>query len=360
MIKICLAAGGSGGHMFPAAALASELQIREVQVSLLTDSRGLAYATALQNVDTHQIPAAPLVGKGAWKKFRALWALLSGIGAARRRLRLLRPQVLVGFGGYVSPPPVIAAWSLGIPVLLHEQNAVMGLANRLASRFAHKIALSFLDTEAQPRPDRAVVTGNPVRSDFQNLAPYVGPANQAQITVFGGSQGAQVMATLVPAAILHLTREARGRIALTLQLRAEDQAQARNRLENCGLARLEIQTFLDPMAAYMARAHLLICRAGATTVAEVALASRPALFIPLALHRDAQQARNAAPMVAAGAARMVLESAASAESLAGEITTLINTPHLLPRMAQAAAETARPDAARDLADLALSLVQGPS
>ena len=360
MIIVCLAAGGSGGHMFPAAALASELRTREVEVSLLTDRRGQAYANAFENVDRHQIPAAPLVGKGLGQKLRAVWVLLRGIGAARQRLRALRPQVLVGFGGYVSPPPVIAAWSLGIPVVLHEQNAIMGLANRLASRFARKIALSFADTKAQSRPDRAQVTGNPVRNDFKDLGPLVEPTDQVQITVFGGSQGAHLMAKLVPAAILSLDDHQRSRIALTLQLRPEDQAAARERLENCGLARLEIQTFLDPMAAHMARAHLLICRAGATTVAEVALAGRPALFIPLALHRDAQQARNAEPLVAAGAARLVLESAASAASLADEITTLIETPHLLPRMAQAAAEIARPHAARDLADLALSLVRGPS
>ena len=412
---IAIAAGGTGGHVFPAATLAQELQRRGHRIHVLTDARGLAYSHAFTPADDPdenpdhdqtyaevpitQISAGAVVGKSVWHQITSILSLLKGIWQARRTLAKDRPALLIGFGGYPSIAPMIAAWTLGIPSLLHEQNAIMGVANRMASRIAGKVALSFDATLGQSCPGKAQIVGNPVRADVAQISPYVAPSaldelneldeldapsahaspntsgeltssgtsttakasaasatDPIRLLVFGGSQGAQVMADLVPAAVAALPAALRARLHLTLQLRADDQPAATRILEAADIAHFDIRAFLDPMADFLDAAHLIIARSGATTVCEIAAAGRPAIFIPLALQADAQQARNATPLKAKGAALVLDQTTLTAADLCQHLQTLLNDPARLARMAAAARAVGRPQATQDLADLALSLI----
>ncbi len=355
MSLICLAAGGTAGHLFPAAALAGELAARGHETHLLTDTRGLSYTQGFESVAKTQIASGSIVGKGVMTKLRSGFALLSGIWQARRVLAKLKPEVLVGFGGYPSFPPMVAAWTLGIPTLLHEQNAVMGLANRHVSRFAKTIALSFDPTQGQARPEKAVHIGNPVRAEISAVPDLKASSENLNLLVFAGSQGARVMADLVPEAVVGLPEALRARLSLTLQLRSEDQERAQATLKDAKLKSLEIADFLNPMATYLAKADLVICRSGATSVCEMAAAGRPAIFIPLEIHADAQQARNAEALVAAGGAMLAAQSSLTPMRLRTQLETLLTAPETLTAMGQAARTLAAPRAAADLADLTLSL-----
>ena len=355
MSFIVLAAGGTAGHLFPAAALAGELSVRGHRTHLLTDARGLSYTQGLKDLPKTLIASGSIVGKSLLTKLRSGHALVSGIWQARHVLVKLKPEVLVGFGGYPSFPPLVAAWTLGIPTLLHEQNAVMGLANRHMSRFAKAIALSFDPTKKQVRPKKAVHIGNPVRAEISAVPDLNTCNDELNLLVFAGSQGARVMADLVPEAVAGLSKGLRQRLNVTLQLRAEDQGQARQTLAGSQLKCLEITDFLDPIAPYLAKADLVICRSGATSVCEMAAAGRPALFIPLEIHADTQQARNAEALVAAGGALLEKQSSLTAACLRARLEALLSAPGTLIAMAQAARTLATPKAAADLADLTLRL-----
>lgn len=355
MSLICLAAGGTAGHLFPAAALAAELQARGHEVHLLTDQRGMAYAHGFEGVERTLIASGSVVGKGLMTKVRSALSIQWGIVQARQRLRKLRPDVLVGFGGYPSFPPIVAAWSRGIPTLLHEQNAVMGLANWHVSRFAKTIALSFDPTKGQARPEKAVHVGNPVRAEISAVPPLQASSYDLTLLVFAGSQGARVMADLVPEAVAGLHEDLRARLNLVLQLRAEDQDRAKTILSEANLKSLEITDFLNPMATYLAKSDLVICRSGATSVCEMAAAGRPAIFIPLEIHADAQQARNAEALVAAGGAMLEAQTSLTPARLRERLEALLSAPETLTTMGQAARTLAAPQAAADLADLTLSL-----
>ena len=359
MAKIALAAGGTGGHLFPAAALAGELQARGHEVHLLTDARGLAYMGGFEGVDRTLIASGAVVGKGIGHKLRSLLTILWGVVQAYLRLRHLRPDVLVGFGGYPCVPPLVSAWTLGIPSLLHEQNAVMGLANRQVSRFAKQVALSFQQTKGQRHPEKAVYIGNPIRTEISAIAPKDQAGNPLNLLVFAGSQGARVMANLVPEAILGLPKALKARLHLSLQIRVEDQDRVQAMLHNIGLAGLEIHTFLDPMAPYLKRADLVIARSGATTVCEIIAAGRPALFLPLELHADAQQSVNAEGVVQAGGAEILREKETSAADLRHRLQAILEDDDTRLAMGHAAHTLATPQATKDLAHLTLNLIKKP-
>ncbi|MGB0718032.1 MAG: undecaprenyldiphospho-muramoylpentapeptide beta-N-acetylglucosaminyltransferase [Alphaproteobacteria bacterium] len=357
MTHICLAAGGTGGHMFPAAALAAELSKQSVKLSLITDQRGTHHTRAFPNIEASIVESAPMVGKGLGQRIGGFLKLVRGIIYARRLLVKSAPDIVVGFGGHPSVPPLIAAWLLGIPTILHEQNAVMGQANRLASRFAKKIALSFPDTVAQVKPERATFVGNPVRPEFYHIPKLTPSSQNFELLAFGGSLGAGIIADLVPSALATLSNEQRSRINLTIQLRPEDQGKAQATLSGLDLGKLDIQVFLNPMVDFLSKSHLVICRAGASTIAEIALAGRPALMIPLALHRDSQQIRNAKYLVQAGGGKILMETETTCHTLAKEISNLMGTPRLLKQMSDGAKAASTPNAARDLAEMALALMK---
>jgi UDP-N-acetylglucosamine--N-acetylmuramyl-(pentapeptide) pyrophosphoryl-undecaprenol N-acetylglucosamine transferase len=348
---VLLAAGGTGGHMFPAEALAGQLLSRGYRVGLVTDRRGAGFGERLPAVEVHRISAGGLAGRGLASRLIALLHLIKGFFEARRIVARLRPLIAVGFGGYASVPTVLAAARAGLPTLLHEQNAVLGRANRLLARRARAIATSFADTQAlggaTPR-----FTGNPVRPAIAALAAraYAAPMESFGLLVLGGSQGAHVFSQLVPAAIALLPAELRQRLAVAQQCRAEDLEAARAAYD--ALAQpVELSTFFADVPERLGRAHLVVCRSGASTVAELAAAGRPAILLPFPHATDDHQTANARSFAAAGGGWLLPEAEATPAKLAEMLTGLIAQPSALVFAANRAHRAGKPDAAQRLADL---------
>lgn len=348
---VLLAAGGTGGHMFPAEALAGQLLSRGYRVGLVTDRRGAGFGERLPAVEVHRISAGGLAGRGVGSRLVALFHLIKGFFEARRLVARLRPLIAVGFGGYASVPTVLAAARAGLPTLLHEQNAVLGRANRLLARRAQAIATSFADTTAlgaaKPR-----FTGNPVRPAIAALAAraYAAPMESFGLLVLGGSQGAHVFSQLVPAAIALLPAELRQRLAVAQQCRAEDLEAARAAYDALG-QQAELSTFFADVPERLGRAHLVICRSGASTVAELAAAGRPAILLPFPYATDDHQTANARSFAAAGGGWLLPEAEATPAKLAEMLTGLIAQPSTLVFAANRAHRAGQPDAAQRLADL---------
>jgi UDP-N-acetylglucosamine--N-acetylmuramyl-(pentapeptide) pyrophosphoryl-undecaprenol N-acetylglucosamine transferase len=279
---------------------------------------------------------------------------------AARLLRALAPAAAVGFGGYPSVPTMLAATRSGVATLLHEQNAILGRANRLLAPRVGAIAASFAETGALPAAARAVVTGNPVRPPVVALAgaPYQAPGDGAvNIVVIGGSQGARVLSQIVPAALALLGPALRGKLRLVQQARPEDLAELRHALEIGGIA-AETAPFFDDVPVLLARAQLVIARAGASTVAELTAIGRPAILVPYRYAADDHQSANARALDAAGAAWVMSETDFTPEALARRIETVLAAPETLAAAAQAARRLGRPDAAQRLADLVIAAAGG--
>jgi UDP-N-acetylglucosamine--N-acetylmuramyl-(pentapeptide) pyrophosphoryl-undecaprenol N-acetylglucosamine transferase len=357
---ILLAAGGTGGHMFPAEALARALIDRGRRVILVTDRRGRGFGDRLPAIEVFRITAAGLAGGSLLRRAQGIAQLLRGYLQARRLVIRLRPALVVGFGGYASVPTVYAAQRAGLPTLLHEQNAVLGRANRLLAAHARAVATSFPDTaalgKATPR-----LTGNPVRPAIAALGEQAYPAldGSLRLLVLGGSQGARVFARLIPAALGALAAERRRRIAIAQQCRPEDLEQVRSAYAALGQP-AELADFFTDVAERLALAHLVISRSGASTVAELAAAGRPAILLPYPHATDDHQTANAAAFAGAGAGWLMPEVDASPESLAQRLAMLLDDPAALTQAAAAARRFSQGDAAARLADLAEALIPGNS
>ena len=362
---IALAAGGTGGHVFPAHALAATLEARGHRLALLTDTRGHHYGGVLARIDTHAIRSASPSAPGLFAKLGALLRLALGTREARRLLGRLKPGAVVGFGGYASVPPLLAAHHLGIPTVLHEQNAVLGRANRLLARRVDRIATSFPATRRVPAEAtaRVVCTGNPVRPPIAALggAGYRAPGvdGPLKLLVFGGSQGAQVLSRLVPAALAKLPDRLRSRLVVVQQTRPEDLDEVVAAYRAAAIA-AECAAFFDDRAARLETAHLVIARSGASTVAELAASGRPAVLIPYPYALDDHQSANAEALTAAGAAWLMPQANLSVEALVTAIGGLLDEPERLVQAAEAARGFARRDAAHALADLVKRLIAAPS
>lgn len=362
MHPVILAAGGTGGHVFPAQALAEALLGRGHALALITDRRGADYGGALGGMDTYRISAGR-VGGGVIGAARGILALGLGFIQARGILRRLSPAAVIGFGGYPSLPTMVAASRAAIPTLIHEQNAVLGRANRLLKSRVARIATSFPSVAGlgPADADKVVHTGNPVREAIAALhaAPYEPPVQDGpvRILVTGGSQGAHVMSEVLPAAVSRLPEGLRHRLEVSQQCRSEDLDAARAKYGSCGV-RAELAGFFDDVPARLGAAHLVIGRAGASTVAEFAAAGRPAILVPYPHAIDDHQTANARALEAAGAAWLMPQEGFTAESLAERLQFLAANPDILSRAAAAARETARPDAATRLAD-AVDTLAGP-
>lgn len=355
---IVLAAGGTGGHVFPAEALARDLVARGRAVALITDRRGQSFGDGLPGVRTHRIHAGRF-DSGLFGKVIGAAELMLGIAEANFKLRALAPAAVIGFGGYPSVPTVIAAARLGVPTLIHEQNALLGRANRLLAPRVRRIALSFADT-ARLRPGeraRAVATGNPVRPAIAALRgqAYAAPApdGPVEILVLGGSQGARIFSEIIPEAIALVPEALRGRIRLSQQARPEDLEAVRDRYA-AGRIAVDLASFFDDVPARLGRAHLVIARAGASTVAELSVVGRPALLIPYPHAADDHQSENARAFAAAGAGWAMPQAEFTSARLAQFLEETLNAPDRLAAAAAAAHGLGRPDAARQLADLALT------
>jgi UDP-N-acetylglucosamine--N-acetylmuramyl-(pentapeptide) pyrophosphoryl-undecaprenol N-acetylglucosamine transferase len=355
---VLLAAGGTGGHLFPAEALAIALARRGVVVDLATDARATRYGSAFPARATHVIPSDTLRSRNPLAVARTASALGYGIVMAYRLLLRLRPAAVVGFGGYPSIPPVLAAALARIPTVIHEQNGVMGRANRLLAARATAIATGFpgiLDREGA-RAAKATHTGNPVRPAVIAAAvtPYSdpGPAGPLRLLVFGGSQGARVMADVVPPAMAQLEPAVRARLDVVQQAREEDLARVREAYARLGVA-AEVAPFFADLPARMAACHLVVSRSGASTVAELAAIGRPAILVPLPHSLDQDQLANARVLARAGGAVLLPQADFTAERFAAEIAALTADPARLTAMAAAARSVGTPDAADRLADLVL-------
>jgi UDP-N-acetylglucosamine--N-acetylmuramyl-(pentapeptide) pyrophosphoryl-undecaprenol N-acetylglucosamine transferase len=352
---VALCAGGTGGHLFPAEALSHALHAQGVRVALITDTRAADYAGAFPAESLHAVPAATPSGKSPLKMARAALVLLRGAWAARQAIKQLEPAIVVGFGGYPTVPPVFAAALMGVPTMLHEQNAVIGRANRFLAGRVRAIGTGFAEvgglTPAQAA--LAVQVGNPVRpAVIAAASPYPDPSERLNLLVFGGSQGARVMADIVPPAIQLLSAQERSRLSIVQQARAEDEERVRKIYSSLGI-RAEIAPFFKDLPARMAAAHLVIARSGASTVAELSVIGRPSLLVPLPGSLDQDQAANAAVLTEAGAAMTIMQSDFSPRRLAAELSELIGEPSRLTAMAGAAKSAGIPDAAERLARLVL-------
>ncbi len=356
-----LAAGGTGGHLYPAQAFATELKRRGQSPVLITDGRGLNFGAGVAGVPIHTVRSGTLSPRRPFKSAKAIFDILAGIITSYRIARPLKPVLAVGFGGYPSLPVMIAAGWAGIPRLIHEQNAVIGLANRLLAPRVDGIALSFdptLGIKLRQR-DKISLTGNPVRDDVAEVAeqpyPPVGPEAQINILVLGGSQGARIMGEVVPTGIARLSVTVRNRITVVQQCKQENLDAAQAVYQESGVA-AELAPFIEDVPARLAAAHLVISRAGASTIAEITAAGRPALLVPYPGHGDQQQAANSDAVVRSGGAWMVEDQNFTPDWVAERLLELITKEGSLNRAADKSRALGRPNAAEALADRAEQMV----
>lgn len=353
---LLIAAGGTGGHMFPAQALAEAMLKRGWRVTLSTDARGARYTGAFPSaVAIGEVSSATFARGGPVARLLAPFRIAGGILSAIAAFRRDRPAVVVGFGGYPTIPALAAAWVLRLPRLIHEQNGVLGRVNRLFARRVHRVACGTAPT-ALPKGVAGTCTGNPVRAAVLERAgtPYVPPGDGAlSLVVIGGSQGARILADRVPAALALLPAEMRTRLRVAQQARAEDRARVTDAYARAGIA-AEVAPFFDDVPRRFAEAQLVIARAGASTVADLTVIGRPAILVPFAAATADHQSANARALADAGAAVVIPESGLDPATLAGHIAAVLGDPPAAMAMAAAALRLGVPDAAERLAALVLS------
>ncbi len=361
--QFVLAAGGTGGHMVPAAALAAELTKRGHRVALISDERGVRFPGLFDDIETYVLPAGRL-GGGPVGYAKAGLAMLRGRAMAIRLYKSLRPAAVIGFGGYPAFPALLAAFSQKIPTAVHEQNAVLGRVNRLVAGKVAAIATSYPNVERLKDAYRGKthLVGNPVRDVVLALRskpyPLLEEDGIFRVLVTGGSQGASVLSQVVPDGLSLLPINFRRRLQVTHQARIEDIEAARAKYAELSIA-AELATYLPDLPEQLAWAHLVIARAGASTLAELTVAGRPAILVPLPTATDDHQTANAREMTAAGGARTIEQRAFTPVELAKQMQKLGLDPSALQNAAGRARSCGRPDAARDLADLVESLEETP-
>jgi UDP-N-acetylglucosamine--N-acetylmuramyl-(pentapeptide) pyrophosphoryl-undecaprenol N-acetylglucosamine transferase len=358
---IVIAAGGTGGHFFPAEALAAALIARGYRIVLMTDARsGGLNSPVFAQREHYVLRGAGIAGRGIVRAGKAVFALAGGVLQARNILARLNAGAVVGFGGYPSVAPIMAARMVGNrpAIILHEQNAVLGRANRFLSRRADRLALSFAGTERVPDGVATEVTGNPVRPAVAALAAsgYVAPTDRIRLLVLGGSLGARVFSDVVPDALRQLPDALRARLVVTQQCRAEDVDRVRETYAVAGIP-ADLATFFPNVAERLRDAHLVIARAGASTVAELALAGRPSILVPLPGAIDDHQSANARGLAEAGGAWVMPQPSFTPDALADRLASLLPDVAALAGAAEAARFVAHTDAAAKLADMVEALMQ---
>lgn len=358
---IVIAAGGTGGHIFPAEALAEALMNRGERVVLFTDPRFAKFKSGVfTRVETHTVRAGR-PGPGVLRKILAVANVAIGTVQAMMKLHELKPKAAVGFGGYPSFPTMLAAIKLRIPTVIHEQNAVLGRANRMLAPRVTRIATSFHHTlmiEPEDEP-RIVLCGNPVRSGVRAVRdiPYatLAPGGTMQILVTGGSQGAAVFSQIVPAAIAALPAAVRSRIRIDQQCREADIEVTRAAYEQLGVS-AQVSPFFTDIPARLAAAHLVIARSGASTVSELSTAGRPAILVPYPHAADNHQYFNANEVEDAGAGWVMAQDGFTATALSSRLEAFLGHPPTLAKAAEKARAMGRPDAAIQLAEMVLGVV----
>ncbi len=353
---IVLAAGGTGGHLFPAESLARELKARGFRVELISDDRVAPFAATFPADTIHRIVSGTVTGAGLLGKVKGVLSLGRGLLQSRSLIGRIRPAAVVGFGGYPSVPPVLAATLMRIPSVLHEQNAVMGRANRFLSGRVSRVASGF------PIPG-AIHVGNPVRQAVIEAAampfPAITPEGPLALLVFGGSQGARIMGEIVPPAIALLSAEHRTRLRLVQQVRQEDMEAVQAEYARLGVA-AECNPFFRDLPVRLANSHLVVARSGASTVAELGVVGRPSILVPLPGALDQDQAANARILADAGGALIMRQpDEFTPPALAARFASFLDEPARLSEMASAARAIGIADAASRLADLVLDVAGLP-
>ena len=349
---IALAAGGTGGHVFPAIAVAEALAARGADTMMMTDRRG---ARLMGQVPFTVLPAGSPFQRGLVRRGRAVLQLGAGLMMAAMMLRRRRPAAMVGFGGYPSFAPMLAARLAGVPAVLHEQNAYLGRANHLLARWCGHLALSWAGTRNLPAKVTSLISGMPVRAAFLEIpAMTAREDDRIMLAVVGGSLGAAVFATMVPEAISALDPAIRSRLHVTQQCRAEQLDELTARYAAIGVD-AEIRAFFDDMPDRLAASHLVISRAGASSVAELAAAGRPAILIPFAGAMDDHQTENARQLEAAGGGICLAEAGLDPAALAARMADLLSDTDRLAGMGQKARGLAAANAADDIAGYVLDL-----
>jgi UDP-N-acetylglucosamine--N-acetylmuramyl-(pentapeptide) pyrophosphoryl-undecaprenol N-acetylglucosamine transferase len=351
---VVVAAGGTGGHLFPAQALSETLKARGWRVVLATDERGALFAEKFPAQERLALSAATAKAGDPVGMIKAGFAVWQGVMQAKAAFRRLDPAVVVGFGGYPALPAVLAALTERRPTVIHEQNAVLGRVNRFLAPRVTEVACAFptLNLAKPSVKARAHVVGSPVRPEIRELydVPYLPPEVQLRVLVTGGSQGARLLSELVPEAIAKLPEEMRGRLKVQQQSRAESMESARKIYRNA-MVDCEVAPFFRDMAGRLRQAHLVVGRAGASTCCELAVAGRPSILVPLKIAADDHQRFNARLLEEAGGAAVCLEDELTVDAMAGALNALLKDPERLARMAVGARSVATPDAAEKLADL---------
>ena len=351
--RALFAAGGTGGHIFPARATAGELVERGWRVRLVTDARGRNHADDFPGEPPVVIEAASPFQKNPLRAVKALFSLAKGYGATRALMADFKPDVVAGFGGYPAFPALAAARLAGTPFVIHEQNAVLGRVNRVFAGSAFAVASGFDRLDRLKPGARHEVTGNPLRAPIlEAVSAYVPPEPDGEIRllVIGGSLGARLLSLTVPEALSRLPEGIRRRLRVVQQTREESLPQARAIYEAAGI-KAELSPFFSDMGALYQDAHLVISRAGASSVSEIAALGRPAIFVPLAIAMDDHQSANALSLLDAGAVTVIGEADFTADALSARLETALSDSEALAAQAEAARRAGRLDAHIRLADL---------
>lgn len=359
---VVLAAGGTGGHVYPAEALAGEMLKRGYRLALITDRRGDAYGGVLGELETFRVRAGGIAGKGVLAKIRSVVEIVVGIWQARSIMKRIKPEVVVGFGGYASVPTLVAACLGNYKTAIHEQNAVFGRANRALASRVDRIVTCFadMDTGSAGSAERIVQAGMPVRQaalDLQNVDyPTLDATSPLNILVLGGSQGARVLSDVIPGSIAALPEEFKSRLKITQQCRPEDLDRVKNAYAQANVD-AELSSFFNDVPRRMTNAHLIIARSGASTVAEALVVGRPTLMVPYPYAVDDHQTKNAHAVDEVGAGWLMPEPAFSEDALALRLEHLFSLPNTLRKASDCARAAGRPDATEQLAKIIENLIQ---
>lgn len=356
---LIIAAGGTGGHMFPAQALAEAMLARGWRVKLSTDVRGARYTGGFPHaVEIEQVGSATFARGGIVEKLFVPFRIAGGVVASAFKMMSDKPRVVVGFGGYPTIPAMSAAWLLRKPRMIHEQNGVLGRVNQIFAKRVDAVACGTWPTEL-PSGVEGKLVGNPVRSTILERAGagYIAPGDYPMsIVVMGGSQGARILSDVVPPAISALPSEIRRNIRVSHQAREEDLARVAQYYADEGIP-ADVQTFFNDVPTRMSEAQLIITRAGASTIADLSIIGRPSILVPLAHAVRDEQTANAKQLVEAGAAIMLPESELQVESMCERITQVLSDPAGATKMGQAALACGKPDATQTLVELVLGLAE---
>lgn len=357
---LVIAAGGTGGHMFPAQALAEAMLAKGWRVKLSTDARGARYVGGFpEAVEIEVTRSATFARGGSLAKLAVPFRILGGVIGTWRAMRRARPAVVVGFGGYPAIPAVAAAWLMRLPRMIHEQNGVLGRVNQLFARRVHQIACGTWPTDL-PAGVTGIDVGNPVRAAIlaRAGAPYIAPGDiPMHILVMGGSQGARILSDVVPSALAGLPADIKARLRVSHQARDEDQERVAAIYAEADL-RADVQGFFTDVPDRMADCQLLISRSGASTVADISVIGRPAIWVPLAAAIRDEQTANARALVAAGAAEIMPEADFTPDALRDRVAAILSDPARAQQMAEAALACGKPDATERLVKLVEDMAEG--